>query len=86
MKPENILLDAEGYIKLIDFGLCKEYVDSGNRTFTYCGTIEYMAPEVITKQGHDHCKLDLKLLGSICKLIPYIIIITQRRTGGHWER
>ena len=52
------MLDAEGFIKLIDFGLCKEYVDRTptGRTFTYCGTIEYMAPEVITKQGHDHCK------------------------------
>lgn len=53
LKPENILLGADGYIKLIDFGLCKERVGNGNRTYTYCGTIEYMAPEVITKQGHD---------------------------------
>jgi len=53
LKPENILLGADGYIKLIDFGLCKERVKNGTRTYTYCGTIEYMAPEVITKQGHD---------------------------------
>ena len=56
LKPENIMLDADGYIKLIDFGLCKEQVDTGDRTFTYCGTIEYMAPEVIRKMGHYHCK------------------------------
>ena len=56
LKPENIMISADGYIKLIDFGLCKERVDDGNRTFTYCGTIEYMAPEVISKRGHDCCE------------------------------
>jgi len=54
LKPENILIGADGHVKLIDFGLCKERGSNDEKTFTYCGTIEYMAPEVITKQGHDH--------------------------------
>ncbi|CAK8696170.1 unnamed protein product [Clavelina lepadiformis] len=53
LKPENILLDMDGHIKLTDFGLCKESVDDGSVTHTFCGTIEYMAPEVLTRSGHN---------------------------------
>ncbi|XP_028512962.1 ribosomal protein S6 kinase beta-1 [Exaiptasia diaphana] len=52
LKPENILLDAQGHVKLTDFGLCKESVFENNLTHTFCGTIEYMAPEILTRSGH----------------------------------
>uniref|UniRef100_A0A8C5HR02 Ribosomal protein S6 kinase n=1 Tax=Gouania willdenowi TaxID=441366 RepID=A0A8C5HR02_GOUWI len=53
LKPENILLDEEGHIKLTDFGLCKEAIDH-KKAFSFCGTVEYMAPEVVNRQGHTH--------------------------------
>nr|WBK62803.1 kinase S6 [Sogatella furcifera] len=52
LKPENILLDAHGHVKLTDFGLCKEHIQEGIVTHTFCGTIEYMAPEILLRCGH----------------------------------
>ncbi|KAF1745511.1 hypothetical protein MXB_2535 [Myxobolus squamalis] len=57
----SILLESDGHIKLtgfiiifykFDFGLCKEAIHNEKKTYSFCGTVEYMAPEVVTRKGH----------------------------------
>lgn len=52
MKPENVLLDNSGYIRISDFGLAKKEITGKEGAFSVCGTPEYLAPEVINKIGH----------------------------------
>lgn len=56
LKPENIMIAAGGHVKLVDFGFAK-IIPRGEKTYTTCGTPEYMAPEVIEQTGHD-CSVD----------------------------
>uniref|UniRef100_A0A8C2BNV4 Ribosomal protein S6 kinase n=1 Tax=Cyprinus carpio TaxID=7962 RepID=A0A8C2BNV4_CYPCA len=64
LKPENIMLSNIGHVKLTDFGLCKESIHDGTVTHTFCGTIEYMAPEILMRSGHNRA-VDWWSLGAL---------------------
>lgn len=51
LKPENLVMDANGFLHVVDFGLAKKI--EGGKTWTLCGTPDYLAPEVILNEGHD---------------------------------
>ena len=60
-----MLLNANGYIKLTDFGLSKSnFEDDEELTYSFCGTPEYLAPEIISSIGHDKC-VDWWSLGAL---------------------
>lgn len=54
LKPENLLITEKGYLKLADFGFAKYIHD---RTYTICGTPDYIAPEILLNVGHN-CAVD----------------------------
>jgi serum/glucocorticoid-regulated kinase 2 len=64
LKPENVLIDKDGYIRITDFGLSKKNVKGTKDAHSVCGTPEYLAPEVILKKGHGKA-VDWWTFGSI---------------------
>lgn len=64
MKPENVLIDIDGHLKLADFGLSK-VLEKGELTHSFCGSPEYMSPEVLgTQEGHSF-PVDYYAIGAI---------------------
>ena len=74
MKPENLLLDKNGYVKLADFGLAKR-ISKNDKAFTFCGTIEYVCPEMINGSGHsfpvDYWAIGVLIYELFCQKSPF---------------
>lgn len=75
LKPENVMLDAQGYLKLIDFGIAKKLEEGKMRTYTMIGTPHYMAPEVMRGHGYsteiDIWSLGVLLFELVCGYLPF---------------
>ena len=74
LKPENILIDSCGNTKIVDFGLTKQ-LRTKQKTYSYCGSAEYMAPQMILRSGHsfavDYYSLGALLYELVTGLPPY---------------
>jgi serum/glucocorticoid-regulated kinase 2 len=74
IKPENILIGEDGYLKLIDFGMAK-MVKNDEKATSFCGTPEYLAPEVITGEGHNRCadwwSFGILIFEMLCGIPPF---------------
>lgn len=75
LKPENVMLDQEGYVKIIDFGVSKKLGELESRTYTVVGTPHYMAPEVFQGKGYgvevDLWSLGIMLFEFVCGYLPF---------------
>uniref|UniRef100_A0A7E4ZZ97 non-specific serine/threonine protein kinase n=1 Tax=Panagrellus redivivus TaxID=6233 RepID=A0A7E4ZZ97_PANRE len=75
LKLENVLLDKDGHVKIADFGLCKENISHKDRTQTFCGTPEYLAPEVLEDNDYgravDWWGLGVVVYEMVCGRLPF---------------
>ncbi|MBN3296021.1 PKN2 kinase, partial [Amia calva] len=81
LKPENLVLDSEGYLKITDFGLCKEGMGFGARTRSTCGTAEYIAPEVVAVKPYTRA-VDWWALG----VLIFQMLVGERPFQGDFRR
>ena len=81
IKPENILIGEDGYLKLIDFGMAKMLKDDEKAT-SFCGTPEYLAPEIITGEGHDRAadwwSFGILIFEMLCGIPPFYCDNTEK--------
>jgi len=75
LKPENLLIDKSGYIKVVDFGFAKQLATEDEKTFTFLGTPEYMAPELIRRRGYgkgvDYWALGCLIYEMLTSTVPF---------------